>query len=62
MSVREVAALLGIEDRLNRPDLLTDGAFRLDETMATEWQPTAVGASVDYSVPLPDELTRFYEH
>ncbi len=62
MPVREVAALLGMEDRLNRPDLLIDGAFRLDETTATEWQPTAVGASVEYSVPLPDELTRFYEH
>jgi hypothetical protein len=62
MPVREVAALLGVEDRLNRPDLLTGSVFRLDEETVVEWQPTAVGASVDYFVPLPGELIRFYEH
>jgi hypothetical protein len=58
--VREVAAQLGIDGRLSHPDLLRTASFRFDESLEPEWVPTAVGASVEYAVHLPDELAPYY--
>jgi hypothetical protein len=56
VGVLDVADLLGIRDRLIRPDSLSDSAFRLNPELVEDWTPTAVGASVDYVAALPSEL------
>lgn len=59
--VQGVARLLGMEHRLTDPDVLTAAAFRLDADLASQWQPTFVGAAVDYAAHLPRELATHYQ-
>ena len=58
--VREVAAELGIDERLSHPDLLVAASFRWDDSLAPEWRPTMIGAAVEYAVHLPEELAPYY--
>jgi hypothetical protein len=60
MPVREVAAQLGIDGRLSNADLLGTASFRFEESLEPDWGPTAVGASVEYAVQLPEELAAYY--
>lgn len=60
VSVHDVAGLLGMGHRLSHPDLLADSVFRLDPSLASQWRATMVGAPVEYSVYLPDELAPYY--
>jgi hypothetical protein len=59
VAVLEVADLLGIRHRLSQPDSLSDSVFRLDPELIDDWTATAVGATVDYVVPLPAELAPY---
>ncbi len=56
MPVAAVARLLGMEHRLSEPDMLATAAFRFDDEMASNWQPTVVGAAVSYSVHVPHDV------
>ena len=59
IGVLEVADLLGSRHRLGQPDSLSDSAFRLNPELVEGWSPTAVGATVEYFVPLPAELVPY---
>jgi hypothetical protein len=41
-------------------DLLGMASFWLDQALAPDRRPTAVGASVDHAVHLPDELAAYF--
>jgi hypothetical protein len=59
IGVLEVADILGSRHRLGQPDSLSDSAFRLNPELVEDWSPTAVGATVEYFVPLPAELVPY---
>jgi hypothetical protein len=54
--VLEVAGLLGIGDRLTKPETLAHSVFRVNPELLEEWTPTAVGAALDVVMVLPPEL------
>ncbi|WP_128374804.1 hypothetical protein [Streptomyces cavernae] len=55
----QLAELLGIRDRLTRPDLLVHAALRFDRDLALEWFPYFVLARVYHHVFVDRELIPF---
>jgi hypothetical protein len=59
--VLDVADALGIRDRLDHPEVLTDAAFRLDPEVEPEWTSRFVVAAVEHGVFVPPELTGYLQ-
>jgi hypothetical protein len=52
----ELAAVLGISDRLSHPEALADAALRFDKQLQQHWLAGAVSVRIEYGVFVPDEL------